>query len=100
MTGFLTISLFLVALSGTYARFRKQSREYKVTGGVEGEEKEERDEEETDRFDSVTSQAKRTEDKRKSRASEGQKQHGSSFGSIEKQPIDPWYYADVHVSRT
>lgn len=53
-----------------------------------------------DRFDSVTSQAKRTEDKRKSRASEGQKQHGSSFGSIEKQPIDPWYYADVHVSRT
>ncbi|KYN14819.1 hypothetical protein ALC57_12928 [Trachymyrmex cornetzi] len=50
-------------------------------------------------FDSVTSQAKRTEDKRKNRASEGQKQHGSSSGSIEKRPIDPWYYADVHVSQ-
>jgi len=37
-----------------------------------------------DRFDSVTSQAKRTEEKRKSHASEGQKQHGSSSGSIER----------------
>ncbi|EZA61531.1 hypothetical protein X777_07864 [Ooceraea biroi] len=60
----------------------------------EGEKKKE-----ANRFDSVTSQAKRTEDKRRSRASEGQKQHGSSSGSIEKRPIDPWYYADVHVSR-
>ncbi|KYQ55718.1 hypothetical protein ALC60_05360, partial [Trachymyrmex zeteki] len=65
----------------------------------EKKEEKEEEEEEANRFDSVTSQAKRTEDKRKNRASEGQKQHGSSSGSIEKRPIDPWYYADVHVSQ-
>lgn len=100
MIEFLTISLLLIQLSGTYVRFRKQSRDDEVTerrGEVEEVEKEE---EEANRFDSVTSQAKRTEDKRKNRASEGQKQHGSSSGSIEKRSIDPWYYADVHVSRT
>lgn len=98
MIEFLTISLLLIQLSGTYVRFRKQSRDDEVTER-RGEEEVEK-EEEANRFDSVTSQAKRTEDKRKNRASEGQKQHGSSSGSIEKRSIDPWYYADVHVSRT
>lgn len=56
--------------------------------------------EEEDNLDSVT-RRKRSEQKIKGEvASEGQKQHGSSSGSIEKRPIDPWYYADVHVSRT
>lgn len=63
-------------------------------------ERRDEEEEEANRFDSVTLEAKRTEDKRKNRASEGQKQHESSSGSIEKRPIDPWYYADVHMSRT
>lgn len=98
MIEFLTISLLLIQLSGTYVRFRKQSRDDEVTER-RGEEEVEK-EEEANRFDSVTSQAKRTEDKRKNRASEGQKQHGSSSGSIEKRSIDPWYYADVHVNRT
>jgi len=91
MTEFFTISLLLMELSGTYVRFRKQSQGRRSHGGEEDEEeKEEKEEEEeekevaADRFDSVTSQAKRTEEKRKSHASEGQKQHGSSSGSIER----------------
>jgi len=101
MIEFLTISLLLIVLSGTYVRFRKQSRDDEVTERRgEKKEKEKEEDKEANRFDSVTSQAKRTEDKRKNRASEGQKQHGSNSGSIEKRPIDPWYYADVHVSCT
>lgn len=46
-----------------------------------GEEEKERGGE-TNRFDSVTSQAKRTEDKRKNRASEGQKQHPAPDRSL------------------
>lgn len=92
-------------LESNHAKERPVAVQKERRNGEEEEDYEEDGEQEGGievRFNNVWHR-KRTEPETKGgvrASSERQKQHGSSSRSIDRFSIDPWYYADVHVSRT